>query len=163
MEVWKPVEGYEGRYEVSSEGRARNVKTGRVLSAPVAKNGYRYFNVYKTAKNRKNLKLNVVIARAFLGKAPPGHVCDHIDRDKTNDAVRNLRYVSQSRNSVNSGRVDLASHVINARGTPRLVGQWRVALQRDKKHMMFGSYQSREYAEWVASFVKRHASLFFAA
>ena len=32
MEIWKAVEGFEGFYEVSSRGRLRNCKTGRIFT-----------------------------------------------------------------------------------------------------------------------------------
>lgn len=40
MEIWKAVVGYEDRFQVSSLGRLKGLKSGRVLSQTKTKKGY---------------------------------------------------------------------------------------------------------------------------
>ena len=52
-----------------------------------------------------------IVAATFIGEIPVGHVVDHIDRDRKNDSVDNLRIVTIKEN--NSNRVMLSAGVID--------------------------------------------------
>lgn len=105
-EIWKPVIGFEGLYEVSSYGRVRslprNNTKGKVLKLYHNKrNGYIYCGLSKE-NHSYNKRVHVLIAQAFLGMKPngfdPNCVVDHIDGDKTNNRIDNLELVSQKEN-----------------------------------------------------------------
>ena len=90
-EIWKPVYGYSGRYEVSSFGRLRGPRG--ITSGSVGSRGYIQACLRKPGeKYGKSINMHVLVARAFLGKRPPkSHVC-HKDGDKFNNYLDNLRY-----------------------------------------------------------------------
>ena len=46
--------------------------------------------------------LHGLVARAFKGKAPPGHTVDHIDLNRSNNALANLRYRTQAQQIAHS-------------------------------------------------------------
>lgn len=50
MEVWKDIKGYEGYYQVSSEGNIRNIKTGKILIGDTNNLGYRRVTLYNPIK-----------------------------------------------------------------------------------------------------------------
>lgn len=50
--------------------------------------------------------IHYLVAYHFIGERPEGLVIDHIDRDKQNNNVSNLRYVTVSENNRNSLRVN---------------------------------------------------------
>lgn len=102
-EVWKPVVGYEGFYEVSDLGRVRSVdhfdtlgrfRPGRIRGTPVdrAGAGYRYVSLSRHGKVTK-LNVHVLVLEAFVGPRPSaGHEGCHDDGDRTNAALSNLRW-----------------------------------------------------------------------
>lgn len=106
-EIWKPVVGYEGRYEVSSLGRIKSLArqdirgNNRVerIRKPVKPNG-RYITVYLSADSKIHRRtLHSIIAEAFIGPRPEGMSIDHIDGDKINNNPTNLEYVTPRENS----------------------------------------------------------------
>lgn len=106
-EKWLPVKGYEGLYEVSDMGRVRSLKrattSGKVLKQYVSEaNGYCYVSLSKDNK-RTSKRVHKLIMMAFDPVACHGgydkeHTIDHIDGDKTNNALTNLEWCSQSEN-----------------------------------------------------------------
>ena len=107
-EVWKDIVGYEGLYQVSSEGRIRNVKTGRVLKPYVqVSNQGKYKRLYVTLSKsgiEKHFYIHKLVAYAFpeiCGEGFKGAEIDHIDGDATNNSVYNLRFVTHTENMNN--------------------------------------------------------------
>ena len=111
-EVWKDIIGYEGLYQVSNLGRVKSLdydRTGReqVLKPKMDINGYLSVTIYKNRK-RKYPRINRLVAMAFI--PIPDHLkhlplerleADHIDTDRTNNAVWNLRWTDRSGNRRN--------------------------------------------------------------
>ena len=82
-------------YSVSETGLIRNDKTGRILKAHLGTSGY-----YQVMLGRKTSPLYVhrLVAIAFLNNPDKLPQVDHIDGDKTNNNVSNLRWVTVSEN-----------------------------------------------------------------
>lgn len=123
MEVWKPVVGWEGLYEVSNFGRIRSMprtvirSNGRrltiakkIISAPPNSRGYPSCSLWRNNKATP-VAVHVVVARAFHGECPPGKEVRHLDGKKTNCRQSNLRYGTHSENNQ-----DKIAHGTMARG-----------------------------------------------
>lgn len=101
-EVWRPVVGYEGLYEVSSLGRVatlnyKNTKTRRLLSIAINTNWYQYINIYKN-KIRTNIRVHRLVASAFLDN-PNSKICvNHINGIKIDNSIGNLEWATYSDN-----------------------------------------------------------------
>ena len=76
---------------------------GRELKLRKDKDGYLRFNTTINGKHQTIL-VHRLVAATFLRNRPDGLVVDHIDRDKSNNNVSNLRYVSAAENIRNSVR-----------------------------------------------------------
>lgn len=96
-ETWRAVAGYE-HYQVSSRGRVRSFaqKSPRIMRPGIASNGYLTVSLWRSNKGRTHCVHNLV-ADAFLG-AGAGLDVDHIDRDRTNNSLQNLRRVTAQEN-----------------------------------------------------------------
>ena len=86
-----------GRSPYSCEIKGREIKTRK------DKDGYLRFNTMIGGKHA-TLLVHRLVASTFLGPAPEGLVVDHIDRDKTNNSIENLRYASHAINVRNANR-----------------------------------------------------------
>ncbi len=117
-EEWRPVIGYEGRYEVSSLGRVRSLsrtvehkdgtrsrRAGRILSPGHRSNGYLHVNLYYGHKRSKSIYVHTLVLEAFVGPRPsPEMVARHLDDNSTRNHVDNLAWGSESENQYDKVR-----------------------------------------------------------
>lgn len=97
IEIWKPIPGYEGRYEVSNMGRVKSFARdlqGRSLRPGVASTGYP--SVVLGRGNTQNV--HVLAALAFIGPCPAGCEVRHIDGRRANPRADNLQYGTRREN-----------------------------------------------------------------
>lgn len=104
VEIWKDVAGYEGLYQVSSYGRVKSLpKPGSVteqILRPFTQDGYLRYTLRKGNVGKKFLA-HQLVARTFIPNPLNKRYVDHIDTDKTNNHVDNLRWATRRENSNN--------------------------------------------------------------
>ena len=108
-EVWMPIPGYDGWYEVSNLGRIRSYhKFGwgrRIYPEDIklytTKRGYVQVSLTKDKVSRQR-DVHRLVAAAFLPKAPAGMQIDHINGDKTDNRAINLEWVTPRENTMRS-------------------------------------------------------------
>ena len=112
-EEWRPVVGYESLYMVSSFGRvvalAKFVKRSycdNYLKSPMLKkiqkdaNGYSMIHLTKDGKS-KSFLVHRLVGIAFIDNPFDYKTIDHLDCNKDNNQVTNLRWCTQSQNMLN--------------------------------------------------------------
>jgi hypothetical protein len=103
MENWKVIPGYE-KYEASDMGHIRNATTGYILSQAIngSSAGYYFVRLSLTPKHRPVVRVAKLVALAFLPPRPLGYQIEHIDQNRFNNKITNLKYVTPSENVTNS-------------------------------------------------------------
>ena len=105
-EQWAPIKGYEGLYEISNYGRVRSLnyrKTGKrkVLKCHARIGYYMKTSLVKDGV-RKYYRVHRFVAQAFLPPPKEGeNQVEHINTDKRDNRVQNLRWVSPKGNMAN--------------------------------------------------------------
>lgn len=100
-EIWKPIAGYEGLYEVSNLGQVRslprkNVKGG-IKSPTETKWGYLICPLWKNGK-AKHCSVHRLVAEAFIPNPENKPTVNHIDCNRKNNRADNLEWATQSEN-----------------------------------------------------------------
>jgi hypothetical protein len=112
-EIWVDVLGYEGIYKVSNKGRVMGLK--RVIKAKT-QTGIRKWTIpsvifkdfkhpsgyiripLRKDKKAKHFYVHNIVMNSFYRPKPKGMDVDHIDKNRTNNNLNNLRYLSYKEN-----------------------------------------------------------------
>ena len=100
METWKkvPFEEYENIYLISSSGRLKNRKTGRIHAINLDSDGYPHYLLCSKNK-RKAITAHRLVALAFIENPMNLPCINHKDEDKTNNSVENLEWCTVKYNN----------------------------------------------------------------
>ena len=140
-EIWRPVVGYEGLYEVSNTGRVRSLdrydsrncfRKGKVLSPTKDRYGYLTVTLNCNGKS-KTIKIHRLVAQAFIENPDNLPQVNHRDEDKTNNRVENLEWCNAKYN------VNFGTRQERYRNTMLEKGHWS-GLSREE-------YEKKRYQE----------------
>ena len=102
-EIWKPISGYEGKYEISNLGRiksyAQKNRAGRITEGYEDKKGYRNIYLYKKPQCGKWHKIHRLVAMTFIPNPDNLPQVNHKDENKSNNCVDNLEWCDNNYNN----------------------------------------------------------------
>lgn len=107
LEIWKSIEGYEGKYEVSNLGRVKSLqdnkgrKREQIVVVNIANNGYLYVNLWKTSR-AKSKRIHRLVADAFCERHEGDECVNHKNGVKTDNRAENLEWCTYSYNTKHS-------------------------------------------------------------
>lgn len=93
--------GYEN-YVIYEEGDILNVNTGKYLNPYLNNDGYYQVALCKNGK-AKSLRIHRLIAIYYIPNPENKECIDHINRDRTDNRLENLRWVTKYENNQNIG------------------------------------------------------------
>lgn len=123
-EIWKPIEGYEGLYEISNFGNVKSLARSwnfrdygngkvqvvkskeKILKNTISKCGYMQARLSKN--NKHGLKsVHRLVAQAFIPNLENKPQVNHIDGNKQNNRVDNLEWCNNSENQLHAWKLGL--------------------------------------------------------
>ncbi len=144
-EVWRSIDGFIN-YQVSNVGRVRLSKSGRMFTPMANMKGYLFVRLRNSEGVRKNNTIHRLVAQEFLSNPENKPCVDHINRDRTNNVITNLRWATFKDNSVNKTKKQYA--------TSKYIGvcwdsgkrKWHSRIHVDGKMNHLGYFESEEDA-----------------
>lgn len=158
IEQWKDIPDYEGLYQVSNNGDVKSlsremknrfnsfVSKEKVLKKGLSSSGY--FTVVLSKNNcKKTIQVHQLIAISFLNHTPNGMkmVIDHIDNNKQNNNVENLRIVTNRFNCYrNQGKYTSLFKGISYVKRKKI---WKAQIRINTKVVTIGYFKSEQDAK----------------
>ena len=130
-EIWKPVVGYEGFYEVSNMGRVKSLERKdclgrtvkeRILKQAVTHDGYLKVGLWAGGK-LKTLKVHRLVCEAFNDNRDEKPEVNHINENKTDNRACNLEWCTRRENNNHGSRNIRAGKAI-AKANSKPLGQY---------------------------------------
>ena len=139
---YRRIEGNED-YIISNYGEVFSLKRRYVTKTIEMKpcpdeNGYLMATLTKDGKH-KTIRIHILVGNAFVGKRENGLTFDHINREKTNNRVDNLRLATRQEQANNRG--DYKNNklgekyicVINRKCKGKILPCYRIIIKINKK------------------------------
>lgn len=116
MSQWRDIPGWEGLYQVSSNGQVRSLDRciyvraphgdfghrryiGQVLKLGMLKSGYKMAALTYPGRKRRYAYVHDLVLEAFIGPKPKGMECCHGNGVRSDNRIENLRYGTRSENA----------------------------------------------------------------
>lgn len=148
-EQWKEIRNFEGRYEVSSLGQVRNIKTQHILKPQVNYKGYLHIKFNTKGKEYK-FSIHRLVAMSFIPNDNEAFTqIDHINRVKTDNNVTNLRWVNNAMNSQNRDFKNVKLSKLNKTGKTGVrynKGKYEASINFNHKFIYGGRFDTYEEA-----------------
>ena len=141
---WKKIDDYSN-YRIYPDGRVYSEIRNRFMKPCVNSSGYLKCRLRNddTTKKPKSMNIHRLVALLHVPNPDSKEQVDHIDRDKLNNNVSNLRWVSNGENMINKS----VSGTIPYRHIDYLKTQnrFRIQIKRNKKHIFRKSMPISKY------------------
>jgi len=143
IEIWKKVLGYEN-YEVSTKGNVR--KGNKLMKTKLENNGYYRIGLYQN-KMYKYFSIHRLVAVAFINN-PQNKLCvDHINNNKIDNNVTNLRYVTHQENNMNVPILKNNTSSVKGVYFDKEMKKWRAQIMQNYKILHIGLFNNIEDAK----------------
>lgn len=154
MEEWRPIKDYEGLYEVSNIGRVRSLDReiinsngkkihlkGKILKLQLSNGGYLFVGLNK--HNKKHFYVHFLVAKSFIPNLENKQFIDHINTNKTDNRVENLRWVTREENMNNPLTKEKMSEINRGENNP----MYGKKISEETKKKISESLKGREVSE----------------
>lgn len=158
-EVWQPVKGFE-KYYVSNTGKVKG-SSGSILK-PGLRQGYKVVYLSINHKKHKTIGIHRLVANAFIPNPENKPEIDHINRDRTDNRVENLRWVTHEENANNPLTLEYKRKTVK-RGVysvrfgkvGKLNGKSKTVYQFTKEGVFIRKFESVRQAGIITGICKR--------
>ncbi|MCG2611498.1 NUMOD4 domain-containing protein [Flavobacterium sp. SM15] len=146
-EIWLPINGYEGLYEISNLGNVKSIRFNKekILKANDDSRGYLYVGLHNNGVS-KYVKIHKLVFNTFnnILESPKGFVVDHINSDKSDNTLINLRLIS-IRDNISKERINNTGY----KGVVKKGSRFAAKIGIGKKTIHLGTFDTPQEANKV--------------
>src|ERR1700678_2025450 len=154
------IPGYPN-YKINKEGIILNIKTNKYLFGSVS--NYKRVTLINN-NGRYKEKIHRLLALTFIPNPDNKPIVDHIDQNKLNNDLSNLRWCSQIENSHNSKKRNNTSNKYKGVNWNKQNKKWIASIYKDNKYIHLGCFDdeviaAKKYNEKAIELFGEFASL----
>jgi hypothetical protein len=126
------IKGYENLYKINKNGDIYSCWFQRNMTPLINKDGYKYITLKKEGKRTKGF-IHRLLGKQYIDNPDNKPEIDHIDRNKLNNSLENLRWVTRVENRRN--RADIIEDLTEEQKEERLkkIRDYKAKWARDNK------------------------------
>jgi len=157
-EMWKPVDGYETEYSISTYGRVkaleritRNGKNSimtnkeKIMRYSIQNTGY-YTIILTINGNKKNILIHRLMCINFIPNPDNKKCVDHIDGNKLNNKLENLRWATPSENLMNKKKKGNTTSIYKGVYCDKRTNKWISRVNINGTSMWYGTHNTENEA-----------------
>ena len=104
------LKDYEKLYKINKKGEIWSNHCNRMMTPTLHNTGYYVIEISKGQQQAKQTTIHRLLAIQYLPNPNNLPFVDHIDRDKTNNCLENLRWASYRTNNLNMGKTSKSGY-----------------------------------------------------
>lgn len=144
---YKPIKNFE-TYGINKQGKIKDFRTGKIVKTHLDKNSYEKVTL-KNPSGVSCLSVHRLVAIQFIEKIENKNEVDHIDRNKTNNNIENLRWVNDFEQSENRGefknnKLNL-KYISYEKNNKYHCHRYRIQITRNKKKIFNKSFGANSH------------------
>jgi hypothetical protein len=147
MENFEPVKNYE-TYGINKKGEIKDYRSGKIIPQYFNQCGYKRINL-RNPNGVKGFLVHRLVGIQFLEPVEGKYEIDHIDRDKKNNNIENLRWVNDVEQAENRG--DFSNNKLGEKfiryekSTKGYTHRFRIQITKNKKKIFDKSLKCSQY------------------
>lgn len=148
MEEWKIINDYPN-YSISNFGNVKNNKKNKLLKGRLNRKGYLRVGLYNDVDKTKNKNFSIhrLVGDAFLENKDNKLSIDHIDRNKQNNNISNLRWATNEEQNRNQKKREGCSSIYKGVSFYKTTNKWVSSITINKKRVSLGYFKTEEEAK----------------
>jgi len=148
-EIWKDIPNYEGHYQVSTLGRVKSIKfkKHRIMKYSIDKDGYYRILLRKFPEVSKKFGVNRLVAITFLPNYHQKPICDHKNKNRKDNRIFNLRWLSHQENNMNRVKLQNSTSIYTGLSWCKVSKKWKVSLKYYGRNIHLGYFDDENEAK----------------
>ena len=142
-EIYVNISNYPN-YQISNHGNIKSVITGKFLKGTLSC-GYMRVGL-KNDDGKSCLLIHRLIANEFIPNPDDKKFVDHMDRNRTNNNILNLRWVTSTENNQNTSMKSTNTSGTIGVGFDKRSNKWRSYIAVNKRQIELGRFVNKEDA-----------------
>ena len=143
--MFEPIKNYE-TYGITKKGVIKDYRTGKLINCSLNKSGYKKLQLVNP-EGKKGFLVHRLVALQFIKQIEGKNEVDHIDRNRINNNIENLRWVNDIEQVENRG--NFKNNKLNEKyicfETDGQTTRYRLQITKNYTKILSKSFNTKKY------------------